>query len=168
MRYAVTQIPRGDAGTTATLHKMRRLVNDSLPLPLVRGTAVNIIRQAVPRDRRGQIALIRAFLIERVQFVRDPVGVELLHSPEWLLRDIAARYYTNADCDDVAILGAALGKAVGLKARFIAVAFHDPVAPYSHVWAELFDGDRWGELDVTRTVQDLSSKGISRRQTYRV
>lgn len=168
MRYAVSEIPGGDAGTVVTLGKMRSLVNRSLVLPIVRGAAVSIVRLVVPRDRRGQVAAIRRFLNERVQFLRDPVGVELLHTPDWLLRDIKARYYTNADCDDVAMLGAALGKAVGLKARFVAVAFYDPVAPYSHVWAELFDGDRWGDVDVTRTVQDLSSKGISRRKVVNV
>lgn len=168
MRYALTQIPRGDAGTAVTLRKMASLVNQSIAKPVVRGTAVNIVRSVVPRDRRGQVQAIRQFLAERVQFVRDPVGVELLHAPDFLLRDVATRYYASADCDDVAMLGAALGKSVGLRARFIAVAFYDPVAPYSHVWAELFDGDRWGELDVTRTVQNLSSKGISRRKVYSV
>jgi transglutaminase-like putative cysteine protease len=66
------------------------------------------------------------------------------------------------------MLGAALGKAAGIKARFVAVAFYDPVAPYSHVWAELFDGVEWRDLDVTRKSQDLSAKGISRRLVFPV
>lgn len=168
MRYSVTQISRGDEGTRQTLQKMKRLVNGSLVLPIVRGTAVNVMRPVVPRDRAGQVAAVRGFLTERVQFLRDPVGVELLHSPDWLLREIQARYYVTGDCDDVAILGAALGKAAGLKARFVAVAFYDPVAPYAHVWTDLFDGDQWRDLDVTRKNQDLASKGISRRLIFPV
>lgn len=168
MRYAVSEIARGDAGTQQTLVKMRSLVNRSLALPIVRGTAVAIVRSVVPRDRSGQIAAIRAFLTERVQFLRDPVGVELLHSPDWMLREVASRYYVTVDCDDVAILGAALGKAAGIKARFVAVAFYDPVAPYSHVWTELFDGSKWRELDVTRKSQDLADKGISRQKVFPV
>ena len=168
MRYAVSNIARGDAGTRETLVRMRSLVNKSLVLPIVRGTAVGIVRPVVPRDRSGQIAAIRRFLGERIQFLRDPVGVELLHSPDWMLQEIGIRYYVTVDCDDVAILGAALGKAVGLKARFVAVAFYDPVAPYSHVWVELFDGGHWRDLDVTRKTQDLASKGISRHLTFPV
>lgn len=168
MRYSVTQISRGDEGTRQTLGRMKALVNRSLVLPVVRGTAVGIMRPVVPRDRVGQIEAVRGFLTERVQFLRDPVGIELLHSPDWLLREIQGRYYVTADCDDVAILGAALGKAAGLKARFVAVAFYDPVAPYSHVWTELFDGGQWRDLDVTRKSQDLASKGISRRLVYPV
>jgi transglutaminase-like putative cysteine protease len=147
---------------------MKRLVNGSLAAPMVRGTAVNIMRPVVPRDRVGQVEAVRSFLTERVQFLRDPVGVELLHSPEWLLREIQARYYVTGDCDDVAILSAALGKAAGLKARFVAVAFYDPVAPYAHVWTDLFDGDQWRDLDVTRKSQNLASKGISRRLIFPV
>jgi hypothetical protein len=168
MKVSVDRISRGDEGTRQTLAKMKRLVNGSLAAPMVRGTAVNIMRPVVPRDRVGQITALRCFLDERVQFLRDPVGVELLHSPDWLLREIQARYYVTGDCDDVAILGAALGKAAGLKARFVAVAFYDPVAPYAHVWTDLFDGDQWRDLDVTRKSQNLASKGISRRLIFPV
>lgn len=168
MRYAVSDIARGDAGTQQTLQRMRSLVNRSLALPIVRGTAVALVRSVLPRDRSGQVRCIRSFLGERIQFLRDPVGVELLHDPVWLLREIQTRYYVTVDCDDVAILGAALGKSAGLKARFVAVAFYDPVAPYAHVWAELFDGDQWRDLDVTRKTQDLSAKGISRRLIFPV
>lgn len=168
MRYAVADIARGDAGTRETLQRMRSLVNRSLAIPVVRGTAVNLMRAVVPRARGEQIRAVRRFLTDRVQFLRDPVGVELLHDPVWLLREIQTRYYVTVDCDDVAILGAALGKAAGLKARFVAVAFYDPVAPYSHVWAELFDGDQWRDLDVTRKTQDLADKGISRRLIFPV
>lgn len=168
MRYAVTSIERGDSGTYVTLRKMRELVNRSLALPIVRGTAVELARRVPPRQRRAQIEAIREFLTERVQFLRDPVGVELLHAPDLLLRWIAERYYVTVDCDDVAMLGAALGKAMGLKARFRAVAFLDPNAPYSHVWTELFDGEQWRDLDVTRKYQDASVRAISRDLIYMV
>jgi hypothetical protein len=80
----------------------------------------------------------------------DPSGVELLHDPVLLLEDIRERGQARGDCDDVAVLGAALGGAMGLSARFVVVGFRGPNEPFEHVWTELYDGTTWRELDVTR------------------
>lgn len=87
------------------------------------------------------------------RFVRDPTGIELLHRPERLLDQIAAGGYAIGDCDDAAILGAALGKAVGFSARFVVLGFFGPRGPFSHVYTELWTGTGWRELDITRTPQ---------------
>jgi len=82
-------------------------------------------------------------------------------------RSAGQRGVAQVDCDDVAMLGAALGKAVGLRARFVAVAFGPRGAPYRHVWAEL--GPRtnnvWLDMDTTRPAQGLPMHLISRVMT---
>lgn len=147
----------GDYGSAQTLDRMRELVNRSLSVPLVVETANGIAASRPPRDYLGIALAIRHWLASNFRFVRDPVGVELLRDPEYQLRQWMTYGYITGDCDDVAVLGAALGKAVGIGARFVAVGFQ-PNRPLVHVFAVLTgrgDGGmgslgRGVELDVTR------------------
>lgn len=157
-------ISAGDYGATQTADQMVRLVRDGSVTPIVRDAALQIVA-GDPRDQRIQAGSIKTWLHSRFRFVRDPLGAELLHTPEYLLRGIRAQGYVQGDCDDVAILGGALARSIGFRTRFVIVAFHDPRAPYSHVWVEIGDpvGNWWYELDVTRSRPDLESK-VSRHK----
>lgn len=159
----------GDAGTWQTVDAMRRLVYLAAADPVVRAWGVAIVRELQPRDYWSQAHAIRGFLRERVQFLDDPVGVELVHAPRKLLDDIEARYWTVGDCDDVATLAAALGAVVGLPSRFVLLAFGAPDAPFAHVFTELWaavpGGGTWVELDTTTQMpQHERAALISRRQ----
>lgn len=70
-----------------------------------------------------------------------------------MLQKIFKEGAANGDCDDVAILGAALGMAVGLPASFVLVGF-DRNEPFQHVYTELYTGlQGWAEMDVTAPAQ---------------
>ena len=159
------ELPLGDGATTKTLQTMQSLVNAAISNPIVRKQAVQVVQDAPPRSGGMQIALIRNWLSDHVQFLADPRDQELLHDPVLLVRSIQHNSIIHVDCDDVAILGAALGKAVGLRARFVALAFLAPDAPFSHVYAELASPytPRWLDLDTTRDVQSISLGLVSRR-----
>lgn len=141
---------RGDAGAMATLRRMAALVNQSLADAVVRDTAQQIVRGQLDRNTYGQALAIRSFLESSVQFIPDPRGLEILTAPRVQLADIAQRGVTLGDCDNAAVLGAALGKAVGLRAQFVVLGFVSPDAPYAHVYARLQTGAGWVELDTTR------------------
>lgn len=158
----VEVLPDGDDGTRRTLERMRDMVLSAIAHPLVRWYGTDIVRGVPPLDRPSQVAAIRAFLATRVTFVPDPLGVEWLTSPPAMLDTISQRYYTVGDCDDVAMLGAALGGSVGLPSRFVVVGFVHPDAPMGHVYTELFDGAQWRELDITRPSQQLLADVVSR------
>lgn len=143
-------IPGGHLGIEATVWKMRRLVARSLGAPLLLEAARNMVPGS--GDSTEAALRIRAYLEDAVAFVPDPLGVELLKSPVYLLREIEARGRATGDCDDVAVLGAALGRAIGLPARFVLLAFTEG-APYEHVYTELGAGGEWVELDTTRPAQ---------------
>lgn len=160
----IEPLPLGDDGTRLTLERMRDAVVTAVTHPLVRWFAVDCARQARTGDIRGQIAAIRAFLTQHVHFVPDPLTVEWLTPPPALLQTIVDRYYTMADCDDVATLGAALGGAIGIPSRFVVLGFVHPNAPMGHVYTELFDGTQWVELDITRSAQQLPMAGAIARQ----
>lgn len=150
MMMQTQQIGAGDIGTAATLRKMRQLVNASLTDPVVVQTARSLAAQTFPRDRDSQAQLIKEYLSEHFYFVADPRGVELLTTPRFMLQDIAKRNIATGDCDEAAILGAALGKAIGLPARFVVLGFGVVGASFAHVYTILRGGSRWFSLDVTK------------------
>lgn len=164
---AVGTIGYGTLGSRQTLQRMRSLINKSLTDPLVIETARRLVAALPARDHDGHARAIRTFLEERFQFVRDPRGVEMLATPRYLLTQIGRRYMVQGDCDDAAILGCALAKAVGLKCRLIAVGFFQKDAPLSHVYAIVF-GRRWHNLDTTRPARLLVEPPVSRTMQVEV
>lgn len=159
----VESVPDGDAGTYDIVARMRTLVRSHIAHPVVRDRAVSLAAMVPPHDISGQIAQIRKFLASRVHFVNDPDGPELLHSPVRMLETLERSGMMYGDCDDVATLGAALGQSIGIPARFVVVGFYERNAPFTHVWAELYDGIAWRELDTTRPYQRMDGVPITRR-----
>jgi transglutaminase-like putative cysteine protease len=147
------QIFGGDIGTLQTVAKMKQLVNASLVDPIVIQTARHIAVQFYPRDRDSQARGIRDYLQEHFQFVNDPRGVELLVGPRAMVDTIRQRYVVTGDCDEAAILGAALGKAIGLQTRFVLLGFAGRAGSYSHVYTILRGGSRWFSLDITKPLR---------------
>lgn len=154
-RYRLEELPNGDDGTRVTLARMKELANAAVAHPLVRGVAVQIARTVTPRDTSGQIAAIRSYLMQRVQFLHDPITVEWVHDPVRVLESIGAHYYASLDCDDVATLAASLGGAIGIPARFIVLGFFSPEHPMAHVYTELWNGHGWEDVDTTRSVSEV-------------
>lgn len=149
------EIPAGVAGTRETLAYMRALVRREHALPIVRQTAIGIVKSAALHPE-ASAALIRQWIGDHVAFVRDPRGVELLTAPATLLTTIRTTGSASGDCDDVAILAAALGLAIGMRARFVAVGR----SHFEHVFTVLGDpsGRHWWELDTTRPFQDVPAE----------
>ena len=168
-RVSELRIPDGDLGILLTVWQMRHLVRIGAKDPLLVGTAASIVRSS-DGSSLGAAEAIRDFLESRVRFEYDPPiehadgtveGTELLKSPRYMLREIEAHGVATGDCDDVAILGAALGRAAGLPARFALLAF-TVGAPYEHVYTELLTAAGWVELDTTRPFQLPSGLRIVR------
>lgn len=163
----------GDYGSGQTLQKMRSLVNGSLSVPLVVETANSIAATVPARDYLAIAQAIRSWMQRNFRFVRDPVGVELVRDPVYQLTQWQNNGYISGDCDDAAVLGAALGKANGIGARFIAVGFA-PGGPLLHVFT-ILTGRRDGgmgslgpgvDLDVTRP--SVTNARIARQMSVTV
>lgn len=170
-RATVEWLGYGDYGAGQTLTRMTDLANRALRVPLVVETANGIAATVPPRDYLATAQAIRAWLQRHFRFVRDPLGVELIRTPEYQLRQWMTAGFITGDCDDVAVLGAALGKAVGIGARFVAVGFQ-PRGPLVHVFT-ILTGRRDGgigslgpgvDLDVTRPAQTQATfqRGVER------
>lgn len=148
-------IAGGDAGALETLAIMAELTNRATRNPFVVAAARSLaVRSSSPRDDYGQAIAIREWLARRWRFVDDPTDTELLRDPENMLREYFDTGGVMGDCDEAAILGAALGKSIGLGACFTVLAF-DPRdggnGGFSHVFATLLTSDgRSVSLDVTK------------------
>lgn len=70
--------------------------------------------------------------------------------------------YATGDCDDAAILSAALALAMGLPVRWVLLGF-SPGGAYRHVYAEACQGGRWVDFDVTKPAQFPPGLRIRRR-----
>lgn len=166
MRALSYWIPFGDAGTLATARKMRQLVLLTYATPPVRNLAARLAVLAGTRDATLLAGTIRNFLEDHVHFTRDPTGTELLQDPRLAIHAILTRGVATLDCDDIAMLAAALGMSVGLRARFVLVGFRSPQAPLRHVWTELVSGTGkgpWVEMDTSRPMQHVPVASIKRR-----
>jgi len=163
-------IPGGDAGTRTTLETMRTLAHIQSAHPVVRQTAVGIVRGVAGTSAALQARLIRDWVESRVLFLPDPLGTELLHEPSALIVHIYKEGVAHVDCDDVALLAATLGRSIGLRTRYVAVGF-SPQSPYQHVWAELASpsgAPRWLPVDPTRPMQGLAGLQVARTQIMEV
>lgn len=144
------QLPLGEAGTQRTVNEMRQAVKAGLQDPLVVEQGRRIVRECLPRDMKCRALSVRRWMVEHFMFERDPIGVELLMTPRYMLDKVAAGRVIQGDCDDAAIMSATLGMAIGLRARFVLFGFRQPNAPFSHVFTELRVGNQWVQQDVTR------------------
>lgn len=134
----VRSIDYGDAGVLQTLRVMAQLVNNAVNEPTVVQFARRLAVVAGPRMYVQQALGIRQWLSHVWRFVDDPPDRELLRSPAELLNEYQQFGTVSGDCDEVAILGAALGKSIGFNVELIAIGFFQPDGTpgrYEHVYA---------------------------------
>lgn len=146
------QVGTGDTGTRDTLKAMGERVALHCADPIVVETAHRIIQGIPPRAELEQALRIRDWMRAHYKFVKDPRGVELLRDPDYQLRQFRANGVVQGDCDDAAILSAALWRAIGGRGEFVAVALNDATAPFQHVFSILTvrRGEHRVNMDVTK------------------
>lgn len=113
--------------------------------PIIRAKAVEIVRYVPAKDHRGRIHAIWEWVKDHVTYIRDIHEVETLHWPTQVLEQM------YGDCDDQAMLVAALLESVGIPTRFKAVGFSP--GQLSHVYAQARLGSGWIALETTQPVK---------------
>lgn len=140
----------GDDFTLRTLERMAAIVNQSLRMPFVVESAGQIVRDVPGHDDAACAVRLREWLLTYVQFLPDPlIDGDVLRAPDYALQLIQRFGVARIDCDDCAMLAAALGKSIGLPARFLVMGFPE----YRHVYAELLTSNGWIDMDVTESEQ---------------
>jgi transglutaminase-like putative cysteine protease len=139
-------LPDGDAGVVSTLWVMRACVDDAVESggPVVR-LATRIAAQAGKGTAR-QVRAVYDFLRRAVVFKRDAVALEHVRHPDQLALEIDAQGRTAGDCDDVATLGAALLRAMGVRPALVLASVRESGA-FHHVLFAADVAGRWVMLD---------------------
>lgn len=139
-------IPEGSAGTKQTLGIMRRIVRRYKRYPPLRELALDIIDGLDGFNGRknfsGQVKRLQNYVRNTIQYVRDVTDVETVQTPDYTLKKRAG------DCDDQAVLLAALLESIGHPTRFVAIKT-SPIGPYVHVYTETKIGARWVPVETT-------------------
>lgn len=134
-------IPDGVAGTVTTLNVMRKLARTGRLTPLVRATVLEAVGGLDQKDFSGEVRALHQYVRDRIRYVRDPIGAELVQTPEATIRLGAG------DCDDKSTLLASMLASIGVPPRFVAVGMRP--GSYSHVYVEARLGTRWIPLETT-------------------
>lgn len=128
----IASIPAGDDGLRAKVSVMRQLAAADTTEPFIRGLALEAVRGVKERDSKGELSALYKLVRSRVRFVNDSLPYS-----EVLQRPSATLSYGAGDCDDLAILGAALAGALGYDADFVFVSTR-PDRGWSHVYLRIY------------------------------
>ncbi len=140
-RRAVLALADGPEGIRQTLYIMRRLVRESQFDDEIRKLAESIIAGVPGKEFYRQAKAIHDWIFSNIKYTLDNEGFERIAGPQYTLAQ------RSGDCDDMAVLEAALLKAIGHPARFVAMA-QEPDA-FCHVYIETKIGSNWVPSDPT-------------------
>lgn len=123
----------GDAvdQTRATLRVMTKLVRQFKTDTGIRTLAQQLTRDLQSKAFSDELRALQNWVRDRIRYVRDVRGVETVQTPVRTLE------VGSGDCDDKAVLLAALLESIGFRTRFRAVGLNGDT--YSHVLAEGYD-----------------------------
>jgi len=145
-QISLHKIPEGYPGTLETIGHIKELVRNGAKDFGVRQTAIDILIEngIKPKDYLGEIRALFEWVQKNIRYTRDTYRVELLHSARRMLELRAG------DCDDMAILLAALLEAIGHPVRLVLTG-PDPLRRnlFTHIYVEVFHERRWIPLDAT-------------------
>ncbi len=134
----------GFRGTDQTVDIMRKITTGSYGMrsPRIRALAINILRGAgVPEKAYAQEAnAIFCWVRDNIRYTKDVVGQETLCPPEEIAFNTRA-----GDCDDKAMLCAALLGSIGTQTRFKVMGVNP--TQYSHVYLVALVNGTWIPMD---------------------
>lgn len=116
----------------------------------IRGKAASLTKGLPQKDFPGETQRLLEFVRDEIRYLKDIEGVETIHPAPYVLAE------RQGDCDDKAILLAALLLSIGHTPRFIATSFAPGV--FSHVWVQdllHIQGEsvpRWVDLEPTEPI----------------
>lgn len=134
----------GLGGIRQTLTLMRQLTAHYKTDPTIRELALRLTRNLPQKDFYGEARELWAFVKHNIRYTLDVNGVETIQTPLKTLE------YGAGDCDDKALLLAALLESIGHETRFKAVGFHSGLI--NHVLLETNIRGKWLAMETTEPV----------------
>lgn len=154
-------LPSGEAGIRDTLALMVKLARDGRKSWPVRQLAESLVRNLPPKAWGREIAAIHQYVRDNIRYTMDINGTETVATPE---QTVERRL---GDCDDMALLTAALLESIGHPSRFVAIGKRPGV--YEHVLTETRVGGKWVPVETTEPVPvGWYPKGYPYRLVYHI
>ena len=140
----VKAIPDGRDGVAATLRAMADMVREYKKHPRIRDLAAQLTGDLASKDYHAEAMRLHQYVRDEIRYLRDVRGVETVQTPTLTL-DLAV-----GDCDDKALLLAALLESIGHPTRFLAVGFQP--GELDHVLVETKIGNHYLAAETTEPV----------------
>lgn len=144
-KVTLQKIPDGPEGVHQTLKLMRRLVLNGRKDFSIRRLAARLVENRDSKDFVGEVKDLHRYVRDRIRYLKDIREIETVATPVRTLE------FGQGDCDDKAVLLAALLEAIGHRTRFVAIGF-DP-NHFEHVLVETKIANHWVALETTEPVE---------------
>lgn len=151
------KLPDGKKGNLRTIKVMKKVAHERKGHPLVRNLALNILKSENVESNQflDESRVIGEFVQEHVRYVRDTFGIEQLHDPVLMIKNIQ-KGTAQGDCDDMSLLIVTLLLSIGHYPKFRAVRYGSFFGPYNHIY--VVDYDRNGRTPLKRLSIDAIVK----------
>ena len=137
----LTSIPNADISRMSS--EMKRMTEEGMGSFNVRKLAENAIA-----GHEDKILAIYDYL-KRWPYIPDPVGKELLISPNRQAEDFLTKGEIHGgDCDDLAMLSAAVLGSIGYKVRIVIASYRFD-REFEHAYTEVWVEDSWFNFDLS-------------------
>lgn len=143
--HRLTSIPAGAAGTRATLSMMERLVQQGIRDPGVVLYAQNVVRNSPEYGQSAEASAILEDVRRTMRYTLDPLGVETVKDPSFILQEIQRKGRAAMDCDDASVWTSTLLRAIGIPTRFKVIK--DDPREFTHVFLQAWMDDGWVNVD---------------------
>jgi transglutaminase-like putative cysteine protease len=121
-------------GLKAKIGFIKRCYKRSLVEPELRA----LVEQVTGRgSRMEQVRRLFDWVRGHIDYLPDPVGVELTKSPSVLIKEVASRGRTSGDCDDQACLNYTLLQLMGISCKLRVVWLQGPMPGHIYVVADV-------------------------------
>jgi len=129
------EIGEGKEANLNTVQFMRRVAHARKADPKVRALALWVLNQArvLSHDYLGEARALGDFVKQKIRYVKDCHGVEQIHDPLLMIRQIG-EMRAAADCDDQSLLLATLLLSIGHQPYFRIVRYTGKDGPYNHIY----------------------------------
>ena len=128
---------------------MAQVVNNERANPAVKQLAFALTNGCAVGNRACYYESIRKGLSFRFRFMEDGTGIEEVCAPSVSSLRISHDGFAYGDCDCYSVLAAALARARGLDARFVAQANGRSGRRFNHVFVQVNIDGNWLPLDVS-------------------
>jgi len=115
--------------------------------PLVRNLALNILKHSNIESNNflDESKAIGEYVQENVRYVRDPFGIEQLHDPVLMIRNLQTGV-AQGDCDDMSLLIISLLMSIGHKPKLRAVRYGSRFGNFNHIYVVDYEKNGRGSL----------------------